>query len=102
MIKARIYKREKKVTQSGSYGSHLWVFDYGHTAPRHHDPLMGWIGSKDTRCQITLSFPTKELAVLYAKRHSILYEIDDPGEVHYVVKDYEENFHNRRKMNWTH
>mgnify|MGYP002779432745 FL=1 len=32
---------------------------------------MGWAGSGDTQAQVRLSFPDKEAALAYAKKHGI-------------------------------
>lgn len=101
MAKARIYKRAKKATQSG-HARHLWVLDYGQSSPRSHDPVTGWVGSSDTQTQVSINFQTKEQAIAYAERKSIAYTVEEPGTTRFVVKSYEDNFHNNRKMNWTH
>ncbi|MDI2113611.1 ETC complex I subunit [Commensalibacter nepenthis] len=101
MAKARIYRRAKKATQSG-HAHHLWVLDYGQSSSRSHDPVTGWVGSNDTQVQVSISFQTKEQAIAYAERKSIDYDVEEPGSTRYTVKNYEDNFHNNRKMNWTH
>lgn len=102
MKRARIYRCPKKTTQSGAMRSHIWILDYGQSSQRSHDPLTGWVGSKDTQTEVRLSFATKEQAIQYATHHSIAFNLEEPGTHRYVVKDYEDNFNNKRKMNWTH
>lgn len=102
MTIARIYRCPQKATQSGKIRNHRWILDYGQSSPRLHDPLTGWVGCKDTQMEVKLSFSSKEQAIQYAKNHSITYEIEEPGVQRYVVKNYEDNFANSRKMNWTH
>ncbi len=102
MTRARIYKCPQKATQSGAIRSHRWIIDYGESSPRSHDSLTGWISCNDTQAEIKLLFATKEQAINYAKIHSIAYDIEEPNSNHYVIKNYEDNFDNNRKMNWTH
>lgn len=102
MIKARIYKCPQKTTQSGKVRSHRWILNYGQSSPRMHDPLTGWVGCKDTQAEVKLVFATQEQAIRYAKNHSIAYDLEEPGIQRYSVKNYEDNFNNNRKMNWTH
>ena len=42
------------------------------------NPLMGWESSSDTLSELNLEFSTKELAINYAKKMKILYEIIEP------------------------
>lgn len=102
MTRARIYRRPKKATQSGNIHDHIWVLDYGQSLPRSHDPVTGWVGSKDTQAQVKLSFESKEQAVEYAERNAIAYDIEEAVARRYVAKVYEDNFNNKRKMNWSH
>lgn len=99
---ARIYRQPKAAGQSGLAGTHEWVFDYGQTAPRHQDVLMGWTGSQDTQSQVRLHFSSCEEAVAYAQREQIGYEIEIPVERHRRPKVYADNFRFDRIQNWTH
>ena len=102
MTRARLYKCPQKATQSGKIRSHRWILDYGQSSPRSHDSLTGWVGCSETQTEVKLSFPTKDQAIQYAEKNSIAYDLKEPGSHHYVVKNYEDNFHNNRKMNWAH
>lgn len=99
---ARIYKQPKAARQSGLAGTREWVFEYGQTAPRHQDPLMGWTGSQDTQSQLRLYFASCEEAVAYAQREQIGYEVEAPVQRIRKPKVYADNFRFDRIQNWTH
>lgn len=99
---ARIYKQPKAAGQSGLAGTREWVFEYGQTAPRHQDPLMGWTGSQDTPSQLRLYFASCEEAVAYAQREQIGYEVEAPVQRIRKPKVYADNFRFDRIQNWTH
>lgn len=99
---ARIYKQSKPAGQSGLAGTRQWVFEYGQSAPRKQDALMGWTGSTDTRSQLRLMFDTCEAAEAYAQREQIAYEVEQPAERLRRPKVYADNFGYKRIQNWTH
>ncbi|KXV14644.1 hypothetical protein AD933_12075 [Acetobacter malorum] len=99
---ARIYKQPKAAGQSGLAGTREWVFEYGQTAPRHQDPLMGWSGCQDTQSQLRLYFASSEDAVAYAQREQIGYEVEVPVQRIRKPKVYADNFRFDRIQNWTH
>jgi hypothetical protein len=99
---ARIYQPPKTAMQSGRAGIDEWVLEYGPSEPRRPDPLMGWIGSGDTRAQLRLRFSTRDEAVAYAQKHGIAYTVE-PGEARRIKpKAYADNFRYGRIENWTH
>ena len=53
---------------------------------------MGWESSSDTLTELKLEFSTKELAINYAKRKKIQYEIIEPRKRKTVKKSYADNF----------
>ena len=53
---------------------------------------MGWESSTDTLSELKLEFSTKELAINYAKKMKILYEIIEPKKRKTVKKSYADNF----------
>ena len=55
---------------------------------------MGWESSSDTYSELKLEFSTKELAINYAKKKKINYEIIEPKKRKIVVKSYADNFLN--------
>lgn len=99
---ARIYKQSKPAGQSGLIGTRQWVFEYGQSAPRKQDALMGWSGSADTNSQLRLLFETCEAAVAYAQREQIAYEVEQPTQRLRRPKVYADNFGYTRVQNWTH
>ena len=101
-MRARIYQRPKNAMQSGWAGTHEWLLEYEPSEPRYADPLMGWIGSSDTRAQLRLGFPTKEEAIAYAEKHEIPYDLEIQPQRHIRPKAYADNFKFGRMQNWTH
>ena len=55
---------------------------------------MGWESSDDMLTEIKLEFSSKELAVNYAKKKKIDYEIIEPKKRKIVKKSYADNFLN--------
>ena len=53
---------------------------------------MGWESSTDTLSELKLEFSTKELAIEYAKKNKINFEIIDPQKRKIVKKSYADNF----------
>lgn len=101
-MRARIYQKPKSAMQSGWAGTEEWVLEYEPAAPRRADPLMGWIGSADTRSQVTLFFATQEEAVGFAERQGVPYDLELQPKRHIVPKAYADNFRYGRVENWTH
>ena len=57
-----------------------------------NNPLMGWESSSDTFTELKLEFSTKELAINYAKKNKIEFEIIEPKIRKVVKKSYADNF----------
>jgi hypothetical protein len=55
---------------------------------------MGWESSSDTYSELKLEFTTKELAITYAKKNKIDFEIIEPKQRKVVKKSYADNFLN--------
>ena len=91
MKKAKIYKPSKSATQSGNKNSHKWLLEFL-TNDTGINPLMGWESSTDTLSEIRLEFSDKNLAIEYAKKNKINYEIIEPKERKIVKKSYSDNF----------
>ena len=53
---------------------------------------MGWESSSDTYSELNLYFKTKELAINYAKRNNIKYEIIENKKRKITIKSYADNF----------
>jgi len=91
MKKAKIYKPTKTVMQSGLGKNDKWIIEYITKNPGIN-PLMGWESSTDTLSELKLEFSTKELAIDYAKRNKIIFEIIEPKERKILKKSYSDNF----------
>ena len=55
---------------------------------------MGWESSSDTYSELNLEFKTKELAIEYAKKNKIDYELIEPKSRKINKKSYADNFTN--------
>ncbi len=77
--------------QSGTGKSDKWILEYVTNDPTIN-PLMGWESSNDTYSELKLEFSSKELAVNYAKKKKINFEIIEPRKRKMVKKSYADNF----------
>ena len=53
---------------------------------------MGWESSSDMLAELNLIFSTKELAIEYAKKNKIDYEVIEPRKRKIIIKSYADNF----------
>ena len=91
--KAKIYKPTKTSMQSGIGKTKRWILEYVDDSISIN-PLMGWESSSDTYTELKLEFTTKELAINYAKKNKINFEIIEPKQRKIVKKSYADNFLN--------
>jgi len=91
MKKAKIYKPSKTAMQSGLKKYDKWIIEFITDDPGIN-PLMGWESSTDTFSEIKLEFPSKELAINYAKKNKINYEVIDSQNRKILKKSYADNF----------
>ena len=91
MKKAKIYKPSKTAMQSGTKKNEKWIIEYITEKPGIN-PLMGWESSTDTLTELKLEFSTKELAIEYAKKNKINFEIIESNVKKIIKKSYAENF----------
>jgi len=91
MKKAKIYIPNKNPMQSGNGKTDKWILEYETTDPSNN-PLMGWETSTDTYTELKLEFSSKELAINYAKKKKIDFEIIEPRKRKIVKKSYADNF----------
>ncbi|QHD65136.1 oxidoreductase [Neorickettsia findlayensis] len=89
--RAVIYKPTRAITQSG-YSDQKWVLKFYSDEPKYVEPLMGWVGSRDTTTQLVLKFSSRETAEAYAKRNGIDYTVIMPQQVKVRPKSYADNF----------
>ena len=101
-MRARIYKPPRTAMQSGWAKTKQWVLEFEPAEKRVADPLMGWIGSRDTRRQVQLRFDTKEEAIAYCERHGIPYQVSEAHEPARRTIAYADNFAFQRRGLWTH
>ena len=93
MKKAIIYKPSKTAMQSGLKKYNKWIIEFITKNPSIN-PLMGWESSSDTYSELNLEFKTKELAIEYAKKNKIDYELIEPKIRKINRKSYADNFKN--------
>ena len=91
MKKAIIYIPNKNPMQSGLAKSDKWILEFKTKDPTRN-PLMGWESSSDTYTELKLEFSTKELAINYAKKKKIEFEIKEPKKRKITKKSYADNF----------
>ena len=93
MKKAKIYKPTKTAMQSCTKKFDKWIIEFITEKPGIN-PLMGWESSSDTYSELNLEFKTKELAIEYAKKNKIDYELIEPKSRKINKKSYADNFTN--------
>ena len=91
MKKAKIYMPTKNAMQAGLVKNDKWIIEF-YTKDLGIEPLMGWESSTDTLNELKLEFSTKELAVEYANKNKIEFEIIVPKERKIIKKSYSDNF----------
>ena len=77
--------------QSGLSKSDKWILEFKTKDPTKN-PLMGWESSSDTYTELKLEFSSKELAINYAKKKKIDFELIEPRKRKTVKKSYADNF----------
>ena len=91
MKKAKIFIPTKNAMQSGLGKSDKWIIEFN-TKNTGTNPLMGWESSTDTLSELKLEFSTKDLAIDYAKKNNIDFEIVEPQKRKIIKKSYSDNF----------
>lgn len=92
MPDVRIFQPSKTAMQSGRRKTHQWMVQFERDSPQVPDPLMGWMGSRDTRTQLRLLFDSREEAVAFAERNGLSYALLEPHAPALRPKSYAENF----------
>ncbi len=77
--------------QSGLAKNNKWILEFKTKNPTRN-PLMGWESSSDTYTELKLEFSSKELAINYAKKKKIDFELIEPRKRKTVKKSYADNF----------
>ncbi|MDA8593705.1 ETC complex I subunit [Candidatus Pelagibacter bacterium] len=91
MSKAIIYIPNKSPMQSGTAKNNKWILEFITKDPTKN-PLMGWESSSDTLTELKLEFPSKELAINYAKKKKIDFDLIEQKKRKTVKKSYADNF----------
>ena len=91
MKKAKIYIPNKSPMQSGLGKTDKWILEYETNDPTSN-PLMGWESSNDTFSELKMEFSSKELAIEYAKKNKIDFELIEPNKRKVTLKSYADNF----------
>ncbi len=77
--------------QSGTAKKNKWILEFITKDPTKN-PLMGWESSSDTLTELKLLFSSKELAINYAKKKKIDFDLIEPKKRKTVKKSYADNF----------
>ena len=77
--------------QSGIKKFDKWIIEFITEKPGIN-PLMGWESSTDTYSEFILEFQSKEVAIDYAKKNKIEYELIEPKIRKTIKKSYSDNF----------
>ena len=77
--------------QSGTAKSNKWILEFITKDPTRN-PLMGWESSSDTLTQLKLEFSSKELAINYAKKKKIDFDLIEVKKRKTIKKSYANNF----------
>ena len=77
--------------QSGLAKNSKWILEFKTKDPTKN-PLMGWETNTNTLSELNLEFSSKELAIEYAKKNKIDFEIIEPQKRKTVKKSYADNF----------
>ena len=77
--------------QSGTAKNNKWILQFITKNPTKN-PLMGWESSSDTLTELKLEFTSKELAINYAKKKKIDFELIEPKKRKVIKKSYADNF----------
>jgi NADH dehydrogenase (ubiquinone) Fe-S protein 4 len=80
--------------QSGNKKFDKWIIVFI-TEDTGINPLMGWESSTDTYSELKLQFSSKDLAIEYAKKNKIEFEVIEPKNKKIVKKSYADNFTKR-------
>ena len=91
MKKAKIYKPSKTAMQSGIKKFDKWIIEFITDDPGKN-PLMGWESSTDTYSELKLEFKSRNLAIEYAKKNNIVFEVLEPQQRKITKKSYADNF----------
>jgi ETC complex I subunit conserved region len=87
-----IYQPAKNAMQSGLAKTKRWKLEFPPQSGQYVEPLMGWVGQRDTQQQLAMFFDTCDEAVAYAQEHGLKYQIREPHKRRLRPKSYADNF----------
>jgi hypothetical protein len=76
---ALIFRPARSPLTSGRAGTSAWRLEFASRSAPWIEPLMGWTGSAEMLSQLSLTFPSLEAAVAYARRQGLRYTIIEPA-----------------------
>ncbi|MFO1241792.1 MAG: ETC complex I subunit [Rickettsiales bacterium] len=88
----KIYQPSKNAMQSGRGKTGQWKLEYVQRSPKFVEPLMGWVGMRDTTQELNLFFDSEEEALSYARKHGLTYQVLRPRARVVKPKSYADNF----------
>ncbi len=91
-MKVRIYQPAKTSMQAGKARTTQWILECESETKLYVEPIMDWVGSKDTGTQVRLRFDSQEQAVAFAKERGWQYCLSLPHERKFHPKNYANNF----------
>ena len=91
-MKAHIYLPAKTAMQSGKNKTKAWILEFKSLRLQYVEPLMKWIGGRETQSQIKLYFTTREEACKYAQKQGLDYYVSEPQFPVLKSKSYSDNF----------
>lgn len=69
-----------------------WKLEFDTQHGNYVEPLMGWIGQRDTQQQLNMFFDDCADAVAYAQENGLDYRVIEPNTKRYRSKSYADNF----------
>lgn len=91
-IFVEIYHPANRTTQSAPKVHSIWKIKFPSDNTKYSYDLMSWTGSKDTRQQLDLTFPSKEKAIAFAKKQNWEYTVIQNHKKKIYSKSYANNF----------
>ena len=90
--KVKIYQPAKTAMSSGRAKTKKWKLEFDKLHGNFIDPLMGWVGQRDTQQQLNLFFDSQEEAIAYAEEKGLDYRVITPKTKRFRKKSYADNF----------
>lgn len=90
-VAATIYQPSRSAMTSGP-AIHPWLVEFEPRSRQFVEPLMGWTAGGDPLRQVTLSFPTKDAAIAYARRNGFRFTVRESRRPHPTLRRYADNF----------